>query len=104
MVGVGVGEEHGMDVLDVGTQGLGAEIGGGIDQDVTAAVAKEHGGPQAIVARVGRRTDGAMAADGRHPHTGARAEHGDLDGRRRHSGFLSRRFSHVVGHLHEAKT
>ena len=85
-------------------QGLRAEIGRGVDQHVVALVADQDGGPQAVVARVAGRAHGAMAADGGHAHTGSRAQHGDLERRRRHSGFLSRRFGHVVGHLYEAET
>ena len=103
VVGVRVGEDHGVQAVDAGAQSLRAEIGRGVDQHVAALVAHQDGGPQPVVARIGGSADGAMAADGGHAHAGARTQHGDFDGGRRHSGFLGRRFGHFVRDLDETE-
>ena len=77
VVGVLVGEQDGVEPVDLGAQGLRAEIRRGVDQDVAPAVADQDGGPQAVVARIVRAAHIAMAADSRHTHTGAGAEHCD---------------------------
>ena len=78
VVGMRVSEDHRVEAVDTGAQRLRAEIGRGVDQDVVAVVADQNRRPQAIVARIGGGADVAMAADGGHADTGARAEHRDL--------------------------
>ena len=64
VVGVGVGVEDGVDAGDAGAQGLGAEIGRGVDEDILAGVLHQHGGAEAVIARIGGGAGGAAAADG----------------------------------------
>ncbi len=64
VVGVGVGVKDGVDAGDVGAQGLGAEIGRGVDQDIFAGVLHQDGGAEAVIARIGGGAGGAGAADG----------------------------------------
>ena len=65
-----------------------------------AAVTHQNGGAQALIARVRRSTNVAMAADGGHTGAGAGAKYGDLDAAPRHSICLLLGF---VGHLHIAE-
>ena len=103
MVGVRVGEEHGVETLDFGAQRLGAEVGSGIDQNVTALVADQDGGPQPVVAGIGRGANGAVAADGGHAYAGSRTQYRDFERGRRHSGFRSGRLGGLVGDLDETE-
>jgi len=48
-----VGKEHGVEALDFGAQGLGPEVGRGVDQNVAARVPDQDGRPQPVVARIG---------------------------------------------------
>ena len=117
VVGMLVREQDRVEALEARSQRLRAEVRGGVDQHVMAAVAHQDGGAQALIARIGGCTHIAMAADSWHTRTGAGAEHGDLDGATGHSGFLAvclrglrRRLSfgclsffRVVGRLHETE-
>jgi hypothetical protein len=81
VVGVGVGEEHGIDAADVVNERLLAEVGRGVDEERAATAGIEHfdqhAGAQPAVARVGRGADGAVAGDARHAGRGAGAEERD---------------------------
>ena len=74
MVGMRMGEEHGIDLPDPVCDGLLAEIGRGIEQDGDATQAQVEARTQAPVARIGRSADGAVAADHRHAGGGAGTE------------------------------
>ena len=102
VVGVGVGVENGVEAADAGAEGLGAEVGSGIDEDVAAVVGDEDGGAEAIVAGVGGSADVAVATDGGHAYAGAGAEDSDRE-RLSHLGFLGRGFGFLVGGLDEAE-
>ena len=90
------------ETVEPDAQGLRAEIGRGVDEDVATLVAHQDRRPHPVVARVGGSADGAVAADGRHPHAGSRTENCDLQ-RKRHLGFRRSRFGHFVRNLHEAE-
>jgi len=57
-----VGEEYGVETLQADAERLLTKVRSGIDHDLLAVARKEHGGPEAIVARIGRSADAAMAA------------------------------------------
>ena len=103
MVRVRMREEHGIEPVDPGAQRLRPEVGRGIDQNVTARVADQDGGPQAVVAGIGGAANGAVAADGGHAHAGPRTQHRNLERGRRHSGFRSGRLGGLVGDLDETE-
>ncbi len=69
MVGVVVGVEDGVDAGDGFAEGLGVEVGAGVDEDVAVVVGEEDGGAGAAV--LGGRLEGVLA-----DHAGA-AERGD---------------------------
>ena len=76
VVGVAVGVEDGVEAADAGADGLGVEVGAGVDDDVVAFPGDEDGGPGAAVARVaggrsGGGADGAVAAERGDAHRGA---------------------------------
>ncbi len=82
VVGVAVGVEDGIDVADVFADGLGVEVGAGVDEDGVVVVGEADGGPGAAVARVAAGRDGggadrAVAAERGHAHRGAAAEKGE---------------------------
>ena len=84
MVGVGVGEEDGVDVGDLFADGLGVEVGAGVDEYGVVSPRYVYRGAGAAVARVacrgpgdGRGTDGAPAAERGDAHRGAGAEEGE---------------------------
>lgn len=52
MVGVGVGVNDGIQVIDAGTENLRSEIRRRIDNDVVVPVLQQDGWPQAVVPRV----------------------------------------------------
>ena len=52
VVGVAVGVEDGVDAADVLADGLGVEVGAGVDEDGVVVVGEADGGPGAAVARV----------------------------------------------------
>ena len=79
MVGVGVGVEDSVDTADALADGLGVEVGAGVDEDGVVVVGEADGGARAPVARIavgrgGGEADGAVAAEGGYPHRSARAE------------------------------
>ena len=65
VIRVAVRVEHGVEPVHAGAQGLGAEVGRGINHHVAPAVGKKHGGARPVVARVRGLADGAMAAERR---------------------------------------
>ena len=79
VVGVAVGEEDGVEFGDAGAEGLVAEVGRGIDDDIAVVVAQPDGGAEAVVTRVGGGADVAIAADGRDADGGAGTEDGEGD-------------------------
>ena len=74
MVLMVVRQQDGIQMVHVVQQHLGAEIRPGIHQDGQTAVFDQHGGPQALVARIRRAADLAVAGDHRDAGRGARAE------------------------------
>lgn len=52
MIGVGMGEEYGVDPVDIVAERLAAQVGGGIDQDIPVFVADEERGAGALVSFV----------------------------------------------------
>jgi hypothetical protein len=76
VVGVAVGVEDGVDVAEVLADGLGVEVGAGVDEDGVVIVGEADGGPGAAIARVsggrdGGGTDRAVAAERGNAHGGA---------------------------------
>ncbi len=71
VVGVGVGEQHGVDAFDLGVEGLLTEVRPGVNDDDAFAVANDDGGAQTAVARVRGPADFAVAPDGGNADTGA---------------------------------
>src|SRR5208282_1078570 len=63
VIGVAVGEKNGSEAIEARGEGLGAKIGGGVNDDVLGIAGEEDGGAQALVVRVGGLADGTMAAD-----------------------------------------
>lgn len=82
VVGMGVGVEDGVEVMDALANGLLAEVGAGIDDDgmrpCTALPADGDGRASAAVARVSGGTHGAPASQGGDAHGGSAAEEYDL--------------------------
>src|SRR5258708_32484719 len=62
---------------DLFSYGLLAEIGGRVDEDATSVVLHHHRWPGAAVVRVVRGAAAARAADSRHAHRRAAAQHGE---------------------------
>ncbi len=79
VVGMTVSVEDGVHAADVLAEGLGVEVGAGVDQDGMAFVLDPDRRPGAPVVWVGRGADGAGAAEGRNAHGGAAAEEGESD-------------------------
>jgi len=74
-----MGVNHRIDVIDPLAQALRAEIGAGVDDESALRRNGVDGGAAAAVARIGRRADGAMAADHRDAERGARAEEREIE-------------------------
>lgn len=77
VVGVGVSVENGVEAIDILTQGLMAEIGRGVDDDVAAAVGKQYGRTSALVARVRGSTHFATTSQSWNAHRRAGAKNGE---------------------------
>jgi hypothetical protein len=58
---------------------LGAEIRGGVDDNVFAGEIQPDGGPHAVIAGVERGADVAIATNGRNPDAGAGTEDSESD-------------------------
>jgi len=80
VIGVAVGEKNGSEAIEARGEGLGAKIGGGVNDDVLGIAGEEDGRAQALVVRVGGLADGTMAADRGNSHGGAGTENGEMDG------------------------
>jgi hypothetical protein len=74
MVEVGVSEQHAINALQVGGQGLGAKVGARVDQQRLGAGAEQGRCAGTAIAGVGGGADGAVAADHRDAHRGAGAK------------------------------
>lgn len=74
MIGVGVGEEEGIEARYPRAQGLQTELGAGIHDDRGIARSDKDGGPVPPIARVARGADRAGAADDGYAEAGARTE------------------------------
>ena len=79
VVGVAVGEEDGVELGDADAEGLVAEVGGGVDDNVAVVEAKPDGWAEAVVAGVGGGADVAIAADGGDADAGPGTEDGEGD-------------------------
>jgi len=79
VIGVGVGEKNGFETFQVRGEGLSAEIGGGVNDDVLAIAGEEDGGAEALVVRIGGLANGTMAADGGDSHGSAGAKNGEMN-------------------------
>jgi hypothetical protein len=65
MIGMGVGEEDGVNLVQAFSQGLLPQIGGGVHQDVSFPVPDQQGSARSLVLRVVRTAYPALA-----PHHG----------------------------------
>ena len=79
VVGVAVGVEDGVEAVDAGGNGLGVEVGAGVDDDVVALPGDEDGGAGAAVVRrrrgyAGRGRDGGGQTAQSHPSVGTPIE------------------------------
>jgi hypothetical protein len=92
VIGVAVGEKNGSEAIEARGEGLGAEIGGGVNDDVLGVAGEEDGGTQALVMGIGGLADGTVAADGGDSHGGAGTENGEMDGGCRHGGARQEEF------------
>ena len=63
MIGVAVGIDDGIEAKNGGAEGLGSEIGRGIDDDAKVFVFEPNGGAESAVAGVGGGTDAAVAGE-----------------------------------------
>ena len=78
VVGVRVGEEHGVHAVDRVAEHLLTQVGGCVHQQARLPRHVHHdGGPQTRVARIRGAAHGAATPDHRHPVRGAGAEHRD---------------------------
>jgi hypothetical protein len=68
VVGVAVGEEDGFEAIEAGGESLGAEVGGGVNDDVLGIAGEEDGGTEALVVGIRGITDGAVATDRGNAH------------------------------------
>ena len=79
MVGVGVRIKDGVEVGDTRAKALGAEVRGGVDDDVFAREIQPDGGAHAVIARVVGGADIAVATNRRNADAGAGAEDSEGD-------------------------
>ena len=79
VVGVIVGEQHGVDAIDAARDELQPQLGRRVDQQARSAIGLDHRADAgAAVARIGRAADGAVAADLRHAEARSGSEEGEL--------------------------
>src|SRR5207253_9435276 len=76
VIGAGVGVKHRIKLVDAFASRVLTEIGSGVDENKFSAVLDQNRGPSATIMRTGGAAHGATAADGRHAHGGAAAQHG----------------------------
>ena len=74
VVGMGMGVEDRIHVIDAVCKCLRPEVGASVDHDAVPVPDHGSGGPGAAVVRVGRGADAAIAAESGHAHRGAAAE------------------------------
>ena len=79
VIGVAVGEEDGFKTIEAGSEGLGAEVGGGVNDYVLGIAGEKDGGTEALVVGIGGTADGTGAADRGDAHGGAGAEDGETE-------------------------
>jgi len=89
VVGVAVGEENGFEAIEVGGEGLSAEVGGGVNDDILGIAGEEDGGAEALVVGIEGIANGAVAANRGNAHGRAGAEDGEVESGGRHGGILS---------------
>ena len=80
VVGMAVGEQDGVEAVEPGAQGLLAEVGSGVDDDVLIVAREKQGRAQTIVAGVFGTADAAVTAESGHAHGGPGAKDGDFYG------------------------
>jgi len=90
VIGVAVGEKNGFEAIEARGKSLGAEVGGGVNDDVLAVAGEEDGGTQALVVRVGGLANGTVAADSGDSHGGTGTEDREVNGGRGHGDILRR--------------
>ena len=77
MVGMIMREQHGIHAIDAVRDELQSQLGWCVEQEACAAGRLHHGtDPRALVARIGRSTDGTVATNLRHAETRSGAEEG----------------------------
>ena len=74
VVGVAVGENHGIQAGHALAQSLRAEVGSGINHHRPAVVLQQDGRPGALVVRIGGRADGTLAGEDGHTRGSSGAE------------------------------
>jgi hypothetical protein len=75
---VAVCEENGVQAIDTGAQALLAKIRGGVNDDVLSTAREEQRRAQAVVVRVWRAADAAVASERGNAHGRAGSEYGDF--------------------------
>src|SRR3954468_13123875 len=78
MIGMVVGPDHCLDVVDVGIEQLLAKVRAGVDQDPHPLPRDQDRRPPPPFPRLGGIALPPVVADARHPRRGARAEDADL--------------------------
>ena len=63
MVGVGVSVENCVEAIEVRGHGLGAEVGRCVDDDIASAIREQDGWARALVVRIFRFANCAMASE-----------------------------------------
>ncbi len=77
VIGVGMGKEDGVEMVETFAQRLLPEIGGRVDEDFCAGCADMKGGAGTLIARIGGKTNGATASDHGNPLGRAGTKDGD---------------------------
>lgn len=110
VVGVVVRVQRGVDEAHVFADQLQPQFRRRVDEQVAPRRANEHGAAITVIVRIGRLTDGAVAADHGHPNRGAGAEEGKRT-RFRHHALMRASFSRgdpypgtVRGEVHSSKS
>src|ERR1039457_7073149 len=80
MIGMGMGEEDGIDMHDLLAQGLLAKVGGGVHQNVPTVVPDKQRSSRSVIPRILRRTGRACAADHRYARGCSAPENGNFHG------------------------
>ena len=85
VIGMGVGEDHGVEAAEAFAEGLGAEIGAGVDHPSGFGGLEINGGAGALVVRVCGSADRAIATDHGDALGGSGAEKSEME--RGHLGW-----------------